>query len=122
MTLPWARMLLRTIGRRSFHTSKCTSLFHEFPDKDGYLKKTEEEKAFRKLPLKERLHLEFNLYKQGCIESFTEFKEQFQRGPAVFMHEHEVDVFWRFTGQKEELREWIVTTDKDNNLGFSTAQ
>lgn len=122
MTLPWARLLLHSICKRSFHTSKCTSLFHEFPDKDGFLKKSEEQKSWEKWSLKKRLLLEFELLKHGIKESSSEFVDGVMTGPRLFVSEKEVDVVWRFKGDKEELKEWVITTDKDNDIGFSTAQ
>ncbi|XP_001607064.1 complex I intermediate-associated protein 30, mitochondrial [Nasonia vitripennis] len=122
MTLPWARIVLRTVSKRSFHTTKRTSLFHEWPDKEGYQQKSDEEKEWEQLSFKKRLLLEWKLMKIGIKEWAEQLASGAIRGPRLLMGEGEVDVVWRFKGAPNELKEWIVTTDKDNNIGFSTAQ
>lgn len=120
--LACARIVLRNTSRRSFHTSKCTSLFYESPDKDGYYQKSDEEKEWEKLSFKKRLLLEFQLLTTGVKEWVTQLKDESIRGPRMSYGEGEVDLVWRFTGDANELKEWVVTTDKDNNIGFSSAQ
>ena len=121
MTLPWARLLLRKFNTRNFHTSRYTSLFYEPPGKDGYQQKCKEECEWEKLPLKDRLFLEMTLLKETLKESFNEYKDHAIKGPE-FINPHEVTVISRFTGDPNELNRWIITTDKDNDIGFSTAQ
>lgn len=122
MTLPLARIVLYNISRRSFHTSKCTSLFYESSDKDGYYQKSDEQKEWEKWSLKKRLLLECKLIKTGVQEWVQQLTTKVIRGPRLSMGEGEVDLYCRFTGDPKELKEWVVTTDKDNNIGFSTAQ
>lgn len=108
--------------KNNLHTTKCTSLFHEFPNKDGYLQPSEESKEFDKMSFKQKLAFEANLWKEAVTESVDNIKEKVLTGPRIFLIEHQLEPVWRFTGDPEELKKWVVTSDKDNNIGYSTGQ
>lgn len=116
------RMVLRNLRQRKFHTTPYNSLFWESPDKDGYAKKSKAEEEWEKMSLKDRLVTEAKLMKEGVSQWAQQLVGDALRGPSSGVPPHEVDVVWRFTGEPEELKKWVITTDKDHNLGFSTAQ
>lgn len=122
MSLPRMKSIIQILGKRNIHSSRCTFLFYEHPDKDGFYKKSKEEKEWEKLPRKEKIRIEWNLFKASMKEYFQNVTEDFKRGPRLYVPEHEVDVIRRFTGNPSDLKDWVVSTDSDHNIGFSTAQ
>ncbi|KAJ8674272.1 hypothetical protein QAD02_005534 [Eretmocerus hayati] len=116
------RLLPTNCVKRYIHTSKCLSEFFEWENKEGQQIKSDEEKTWEKLSLRERLRLEAQLLKQGVKEWIADRKEAFIAGPRIYIPDRKVDVIARFTGDKDDLRKWVVTCDRDQNLGYSTAE
>ncbi|XP_011496623.1 PREDICTED: probable complex I intermediate-associated protein 30, mitochondrial [Ceratosolen solmsi marchali] len=114
--------LLTNIGKRNIHISKCTSLFYEDPGKQGLRIKSDRELEWEKMSFLNKCSIELNLYKEGIKETIQNYIKDTIRGPQYFIYDHEVNVEWRFTGDKVELNNWIVSSDKDFNMGYSTAQ
>lgn len=121
MTLPY-RLVLKNLRKRNFHTSLCNSLFYESPDKDGYRIKSDAEIEWEKMSFKERVTIEAKLFKESISQWTKQLVGGALRGPNVIVPAHEVDVIWRFSGDPKELDKWVITTDKDHNQGFSSAQ
>ncbi|XP_014216296.1 complex I intermediate-associated protein 30, mitochondrial [Copidosoma floridanum] len=122
MTLQWTRPLLRNLTRRHFHTTKGRYLFYETYDKDGYSKKPQEQLEWEKLSWIDKIKFELSLQKEYVKEFVTDYKLEFNEGPRIIMPEHHVDVFWRFTGKKDEMKHWLVSCDSDHKEGHSTAK
>jgi hypothetical protein len=114
--------LLINVGKRNFHISKCKLLFYEDPEKQGYRIRSDQEKNWNKLPFKDKIRAELKLGKEGLKKFTSNFIEGLIQGPRYFVYDHEVDIIWKFTGNKKELNDWIISTDKDYNFGLSTAQ
>ncbi|XP_058790123.1 complex I intermediate-associated protein 30, mitochondrial isoform X2 [Phymastichus coffea] len=108
--------------KQHLHTSKCVYLFYESPDKDGFWKKPEEQKNFESLTFKQKVGYEFKLWKSAMQQAMINFKDQMVTGPRLILHEHQLEPVWRFTGNPEELKKWIVSTDSDHSIGHSTAE
>lgn len=58
---------------------------------------------------------EFKLFKE-------EVKERFANDPLMIYRQHEIDVVWRFNGDKESLDKWVVSSDSDFGEGHSSCR
>lgn len=98
--------------KRSFKTTPALQLFFESDPKGGY-------KTKRELPpFKHRIQDGFKELKHEIALWKNEVKEHFDWDPLLDFRPGEVDVIWKFEGEKS-LETWIVTCDKDHNEGFS---
>lgn len=87
------------------------------PDrKEGYGK----EDPFDRLPLREKVKVTVQGFKEEFHMLKNEVVETAQCDPKMY-YPGDSEVFWRFDSQ-ENVDKWIVTTDKDNGEGFSTAE
>ena len=89
--------------------------------KEQIEKKSVEEEEWEKLGYWTKVKEEYRLLKIECRKFMEEIKENF-RGPILEYRKGEVDVVWRFSEDPECLNNWIVSTDSDNNEGYSTAK
>ena len=123
MTRKLTWLLQKSVGSyRNFHSSRCCALFYEPEDKEGYRIKSDKELEWEKLSYWEKVKEELKLWKREFKFAAREFKHHCLVGPLLITRDDEVDVVFRFNGSKEEMDKWVVTTDKDHNLGYSTAK
>lgn len=100
--------------KRYFKTSSKLNTFWEKDDKGGY-------KDNRPVPpLKERMRVGLKELKKEIALWSEEVKEKLEFDPILIYRPDEVDVEWRFE-QDNSLNKWLVTSDSDNNEGFSKA-
>lgn len=95
-----------------FHKTSVNNTFWERDEKGGYksnLQKPSTTKMIRE-GLKE-LKQEIKLWSE-------EVKEHFESDPVMVFRPGETDIIWKF-GNQESLNNWIVTSDKDHNEGYS---
>lgn len=98
--------------KRFFKTSSKLNTFWENDDKGGYKDNRPPQ------PLKERMRVGLQELKKEIALWSKEVKERFEFDPVLIFRPGEVDVILRFE-QDESLKKWIVTSDSDNNEGFS---
>jgi len=122
MILQCTQLIFRNLARRNFHTTKYTSLFYESPDKDGYQKPSEEELEWKKWSKMDKIKFELKLYKECIKEYLAQKKENFYEQPGIVMPEHHVEIIHKFTGDKDEMKKWVVSSDSDHGDGYSTAK
>lgn len=104
--------ICRNCSKRAFHTSPILTTFWERDDKGGYRDES-------KLPqLKDRLREGLKELKHEVGLWSEELKERFENDPILTYRPGEVDVQWQF-GTEDSLKKWLVTSDSDNNEGFS---
>ncbi|XP_008554147.2 complex I intermediate-associated protein 30, mitochondrial [Microplitis demolitor] len=107
---------------KKFHTTTKLKKFHESDRKGGF--------PFLLEDYTPKMPQNFTgKIKQACVNVFHElnlFKdetiENFRMDPPLCLLPGEVDVQWKFDGDPDILNHWSVTSDKDYNLGYSTAQ
>lgn len=103
-----------TKSSRYLRTSPILNTFWERDDKGGY-------KDNRPTPsFKETMRTGLQELKKEIALWSHEVKERFESDPILIFRPGEVDVLWQFE-QDESLTKWIVTSDSDNNEGFSKA-
>ncbi|XP_018327242.1 complex I intermediate-associated protein 30, mitochondrial [Agrilus planipennis] len=103
-----------SIARKSLHTSTSVNIFFEPDEKAGYNKN-------RKLPSRIELIREgFKELKTEIALWTSEVKERLEIDPVLEFRPGETDVAWRFKDE-ESLKNWIITSDSDNNEGFSNS-
>ncbi|XP_060518570.1 complex I intermediate-associated protein 30, mitochondrial [Cylas formicarius] len=100
------------LGRRTLQVSSRLCEFWEPDDKGGY-KNTQPYPNF-----KERMRLGLQELKSEIKLWTDEVKETFDWDPLLAYRPGEVDVVWRFN-KKDSLKQWLVTSDKDHNEGYS---
>lgn len=99
---------------RYLRTSPLLNTFWERDDKGGY-------KDNRPAPsFKETMRTGLQELKKEIALWSHEVKERFESDPILIFRPGEVDVLWQFE-QDESLTKWLVTSDSDNNEGFSKA-
>ncbi|KAI4468434.1 complex i intermediate-associated protein 30 [Holotrichia oblita] len=107
------QLLTSQTKRNNFHTTSILSLFWEKDEKSGY---KDNRKEFSKRDLiregLKELKTEIALWSQ-------EVKERFEDDPVLIYRPGETDVQWTFNTE-DSLKSWKVTSDKDNNEGYST--
>lgn len=109
------RTLISSISlcqKRSFQTSSCLHYFWERDDKGGYNTK------IPPLPFKQRMRHGFDELKKEIALWKQEIKECVESDPFFAFRPGEVDIAWKFAGEKS-LEKWVVTSDKDHNEGYS---
>lgn len=109
------KTLLATITsqKRCFRTSACLKeYFWEKDDKGGY------DTKIPPLPFRQRMRHGLVELKKEIALWKSEVKEKFEGDPLLVYRPGEVDIAWKFEGDKS-LEKWIVTSDKDHNEGFS---
>lgn len=94
-------------------TSASLGAFWEKDEKGGYVDTREKPSKTQivREGLKE-LKTEIALWSQ-------EVKEHFEFDPNMIFRPGETDIMWQF-GTQESLGEWVVTSDKDHNEGYSS--
>lgn len=117
--LPAFRLFSRAVAsqctaKRYFKTTSTSYLFWEEDDKGGY----REDRKYP--PFKERMREGLKELRKEVAIWKQEVKEHFEGDPVLIFRPGEVDVQWQFKDE-ENLDKWIITTDKDNNEGYSTA-
>ncbi|KAH0568051.1 complex I intermediate-associated protein 30, mitochondrial [Cotesia glomerata] len=113
--------VIKKLNCKKFHTTCKVNNFYETNRKGGfpflYDPKREEEPTTTVGEVKKActdfIH-ELKLLKE-------ETKENFRMDPPLCQRPGEVDIQWRFNGDPDEIYKWTVTSDKDYNLGYSTA-
>lgn len=88
-------------------------LFWERDKKGGYNAELKVSQKTLILDGLKQLKKEISLWKD-------EVKEKLESDPLLAFRPGETDVVWKFDEEKD-IGNWIVTTDKDHNEGFSTA-
>ena len=123
MTLPLFRSMQKCMcQKRNFHTSTSyLSLFYERDDRDGMFIKSDEQVEWEKMTFMEKCKHELKLFKRECKFAASEFKDHCFKGPNWIYRPDEIDGVLKFRGEQDELKKWVVTSDKDHNLGYSTA-
>lgn len=112
-----SRIFLKTLrctnSYKEFHKSSIVSTFWERHEKGGYQDDRPEPSNIKKIRdgLKE-LKSEIKLWSE-------EVKEHFESDPVMIFRPGETDVAWKFDSENS-LNQWIVTSDKDNNEGYSS--
>jgi len=100
-------------SRNLYSSSKDNGLFHEFDRKSGYHKED-------KRPAKEKVREGLSELKGEIKIWSNEWKDRFMMDPILGMPlPGEVDAQWTFNPETD-FSEWVVTSDKDNNEGYST--
>lgn len=110
---------LNIINYRTIYTTNNLSAFHEIDKKSSYPRISdyhEEEKT-----IFQRIKLGYSQLKQEMSLMKEELKEKFQMDPICAFRQGEVDVKWKFNGDPNLLKKWVVTCDSDYNEGFSKA-
>ncbi|KAF2894978.1 hypothetical protein ILUMI_11211 [Ignelater luminosus] len=94
-------------------TSASLDAFWERDPKGGYIDTREKPSKTQivREGLKE-LKTEIALWSQ-------EVKEHFEFDPNMIFRPGETDIVWQF-GSQDSLNEWVVTSDKDHNEGYSS--
>nr|XP_022920094.1 complex I intermediate-associated protein 30, mitochondrial [Onthophagus taurus] len=93
-------------------TQRLMGLFHESDDKGGY-------KDNRKKPSTTQFIREGFKELKSEIKLWTEeVKDRFDYDPLIVFRSGETDVVWDFPDE-ESLKQWVVTSDSDNNEGYS---
>lgn len=105
-------VFLNQIGKRSISITNQVCTLWERDDKSGY-KPKEPPPQF-----KERMRLGLTELKKEIKLWSQEVKETWEGDPVLIYRPGEVDVAWRFTDENS-LDKWIVSSDADNNEGFS---
>lgn len=98
---------------KNIHTTSVLLLFWERDEKGGYRndRKVISKTELIREGLKE-LKSEIALWSQ-------EMKDRLENDPVLIYRPGETDVQWNFGGENS-LKNWVVTSDKDNNEGYST--
>ncbi|XP_064486946.1 complex I intermediate-associated protein 30, mitochondrial-like [Ornithodoros turicata] len=92
------------------------TLFYTRDRKEGY----EREDPTDNLPLKDQVKLGMQSLKEEFHMLKSEVVDAVKSDPKIY-YPGDSEVFWRFNEQ-HTIDKWIVTTDKDNGEGFSTAE
>lgn len=103
-------------NQRKLHLScKNHGLFHESNPKSGYEKGDER-------PVKDKIRQGLKELKKEIKLWNNEWKEHFQMDPVLGMPTPgEIDTQWTFNPETD-LTQWVVTSDQDNNEGYSNSQ
>ncbi|CAH0552003.1 unnamed protein product [Brassicogethes aeneus] len=116
--LPLTRTLRSLTKQRTginyLKTSAPLQVFWERTDKGGY----RDDRQYP--PFKDRMREGLKELKKEIVLWKQEVKDHFEGDPVLIFRPGEVDVQWKFN-KPECLDKWIVTTDSDNNEGYSTA-
>ncbi|XP_017781725.1 PREDICTED: complex I intermediate-associated protein 30, mitochondrial [Nicrophorus vespilloides] len=105
-------LLIKSLPQiRCIHATKALTTFYEKDAKSGY-------KDSRASPSKTNLIRDgLKELKQEVALWTEEVKDHFDADPVLIYRPGETDIAWRF--DQETVNKWIVTSDSDNNEGFS---
>lgn len=101
-----------TLSIRLLKTTNVTSAFWEKDEKGGYIDN-------RVLPGKVQMIKDgLKELKEEIALWSEEVKETLESDPYLIFRPGETDVMWKFESEGS-LDQWVVTSDKDNNEGYS---